>query len=72
MAVDMERMKIAICFDPVNFPLRLASAVFSTDMCCSVTKAMVRRKLEKRRMRQRNKIAKPFQAIEEGIIRLSL
>jgi hypothetical protein len=65
---DKGRMKAAVWLNLVNFLLWLASAIFSTAMCCSGTKAMIRGKLEKRRTKKQDKGAKSPEVMEEGFI----
>ena len=73
-ATDEGRMKAAVWLSLVNFLLWLASAMFSTAMCCSGTKAMIRGKIEKRRAKKRSKglksmkSVKSVEAMEEGVV----
>ena len=69
-AVDNNRMKAAVWFDLLNFVLWLISAMFSTAMCCSGVKAMIRGKLARRKSRnQQKKSVDPAEAMERGIVR---
>jgi hypothetical protein len=68
-AVNISRMKTAVWLDLVNFLLWLASAVFSTAMCCSGMKASVKGALEKRRNRKQERNSRSVQAMEGGVVR---
>jgi hypothetical protein len=68
MSANKGRMKAAVWLDLVNFLLWLASALFSTAMCCSGTKAMIRGKLEKRRVKKRNSGANSVESVEIGTL----
>lgn len=51
--VNMSRMRNAVWLDLINFLLWLASALFSTVMCCSGTKAMLRGKWRNMKTKRR-------------------
>jgi hypothetical protein len=69
MKADKHRMKAAVWLDLVNFLLWMASALFSTAMCCSGTKARIRGKIEKRRRTKQCKSEEQVEAMEKGVAR---
>jgi hypothetical protein len=66
---DKPRMKAAVWIDLINFLLWTASALFSTAMCCSGTKAAIRGKLEKRRRTRQLRSGDHVETMEEGVLR---
>lgn len=69
MGANRHRMRAAVWIDLVNFLLWVASAAFSTAMCCSGTKAMISGKMEKRRRMKQRKGGDQAEAMERGILR---
>ncbi|CAI6335130.1 unnamed protein product [Periconia digitata] len=68
--VELRRMRNAVWLDLVNFVLWLASAIFSTIMCCSGTKAAVRGKLNGMKAKRRNgKYEDAENGMESGVVR---
>ena len=49
---DLNRMNRAVWMDLINFLLWMGSAVFSSVMCCSGTKAAIKGRWEARKMRR--------------------
>lgn len=66
---DLGRMKRAIWCDLINALLWLASALFSSIMCCSGVKATIKGKLQKRRQRkEKRKMMRDMGEMERGTI----
>lgn len=68
LGVDFGRMKRAVWLDLINFLLWLASAIFSTIMCCSGLKAMIKDKIQGRKTKKMRKREGVVQDMEEGVI----
>jgi hypothetical protein len=66
---DKHRMKAAVWIDLINFLLWTASALFSTAMCCSGTKAAIHGKLETRRRTRQRRSGDQVETMEEGVLR---
>ena len=67
--VDLGRMKAAVWCDLINALLWLASALFSSIMCCSGMKAAIKGRLERRRQKkEQNKLTAKLEGMETGII----
>lgn len=66
---DLGRMKRAVWVDMINFLLWLASALFSTVMCCTGIKGAIKGKIERRRQRKNNRTPRDIENMEAGIER---
>ncbi|KAF1979583.1 hypothetical protein BU23DRAFT_445384, partial [Bimuria novae-zelandiae CBS 107.79] len=68
--VNIGRMKAAVWLDMIKFWLWLASALFSTVMCCSGVKSAIKGNMQRWRMRQsRANTRADGSEMEEGIFR---
>jgi hypothetical protein len=66
---DLGRMEKAIWCDLINAVLWLASAIFSSAMCCTGVKAALKNKFAKRRQQKEKKnMMKEMGGMESGII----
>jgi hypothetical protein len=66
---NLGRMERAVWCDLINALLWFGSAIFSSAMCCTGTKAAIRNKLEKRRQRKGKKPAmQKISEMESGLI----
>ena len=67
--VDLGRMKRAVWCDLLNAILWTGSAIFSSLMCCTGTKAAIKDKLETRRQKKEVKVRmNSIEAMETGTI----
>ncbi|KAJ4303841.1 hypothetical protein N0V90_002742 [Kalmusia sp. IMI 367209] len=67
--VNFGRMKKVVWLDMINFLLWLASALFSTLMCCSGIKGMIKGKLERRKLKKTSHSQTETSDMEEGVLR---
>jgi homoserine trans-succinylase len=66
---NMGRMRRAVWCDLVNALLWTGSAIFSSVMCCTGTKAAIKNRLNKRRQRKNKKLStKEFDEMECGTV----
>jgi hypothetical protein len=69
---NLHRMRRAVWCNLVNTVLWFASAVFTSTMCCTGTKAAVNSRLEKRRQRkEKRKMMLEIGEMESGVVRTS-
>jgi hypothetical protein len=66
---NLGRMERAVWCDLINALLWLGSAIFSSAMCCTGTKAAIKNRLEKRRQRKGKKpVMQKISEMESGLI----
>ncbi|KAF9733135.1 hypothetical protein PMIN01_08818 [Paraphaeosphaeria minitans] len=65
--VNLRRTKAAVWLNLINFLLWLASAIFSTVMCCAGTKGAMKGKFEQRRERKSRKDLEGAAEMEAGV-----
>lgn len=66
--VNMNRMRNALWLNLINFLLWMASASFSTVMCCSGTKAMIRGKWRNMKTKRNGKNRSVEDRMETGVV----